>query len=195
MKNEFKSPYHFKGISDLLTERESKINSLINNLKIGDVKEDTAFSNTTTRIKKAILLTPVDLGEANFVDHEFEEIPLTMQQQLIGGQSRNHYYHQIQYKFTGDNELFTHKPNSFSFSSSDRGIILPDTNSIDVYVDLPELNPTKAIGQARALLSMNIQFVNSNNETVKTWSQSIGQLIDERLTNKRSELIRLFGGK
>ncbi len=195
MKNNYTSPYNLTPISELKKERESKINTLINNLKIVDVNDDTKFAETSKRIKNSILLTPIVFGDPKFIDHEFEEISLTMQQQLIGGVNRNHYYHQVSFPFTGDRELFSYQPESFLYSSSDRGLILPYTNNLTVYVDLPELNPNRAILEARILLEMTMRFVNSNNTSIQSWSVVIGQRIDEQLRVKREELKKIFGDK
>ncbi len=194
MNNNFTSPNNRPFMSELKRQRESGINALVNNLKIGDVKDETKFNQTATRIKNSILLKKVEFGDPRFVDHEFEEIALTMHQQLIGGVSRNHYFHEIEFPFTGSTELFDHTPeNGFSFSSSDRGLILPNSNNLTVYVDLPELNPNGAIAAAKNLLTMTMQFVNNNNSSVESWTVVISQRIDELLKQKREELIKLFG--
>jgi len=80
-------------------------------------------------------------------------------------------------------------------SGSDHGLILPYGNKINVEVDLPELNPEKAIREARNLLDMTIRFVTSNNKSIQAWNLMVGQRIDEQLKTKREELIRIFGGK
>ncbi len=116
-----------------------------------------------------------------------------MQQQMLG-MSRHHYVHKVEFPFTGDTELFDHTPEvGFSYSSSDHGLVLPSYNRLTVYVDLPELNPTRAIAEARGLLSMTMQFVNSNNASIDIWSQSISNRIDQQLQQKREELVKLFG--
>ena len=121
MSNQFTSPNGLPFMSELKRQKEAGINSLINNLKIGDVKDDSKFAQTSTRIKNSVILKKVEFGEPKCVDHEYEDRPLNMQQQLIGGVSRHHYKHQIEFPFTGDSELFDHTPeNGFSFSSSDR---------------------------------------------------------------------------
>jgi hypothetical protein len=195
MSNNFTSPYNRPHFSQVKAQREGSINSLINNLKIGDVKDDTKFAQTATRIKNLVLLKKVVIGEPKCVDHEYDERPLTMQQQLIGGISRHHYVHEIEFPFTGDTELFDHTPeNGFSYSSSEHGLILPDYNKLTVYVDLPELNPTGAIAAARNLLSMTMRFVDANNASVNSWTVVVSQGIDQQLQQKRVELIELFGG-
>ncbi|HCS20117.1 MAG TPA: hypothetical protein DIW47_06065 [Bacteroidetes bacterium] len=193
MTNIFTSPENRPFFSELLRKREAGINSLINNLKIADVKEDEKFVQTATRIKNSVLLQKVEFGDPRFVDHQFEDKPLNIQQQLIGGMSRNHYVHEILFPFTGDTMLFDHAPNEFSRSSSDRGLILPGFNNLRVYVDLPELNPTRAIVEAQGLLSLTMQFVSRNNAAVDSWTTIVSQTIDHLLELKREELIKIFG--
>lgn len=194
MKNNFSSPHGLPYFADLLKVRESQINSLINNLKVDDVKDDGKFQNTASRIKKAIIPSPIVIGEGKFVDHEYEEIPLTFQQQVSGG-NKNHFHHEISFPFTGSNELLKHRPNNYSYSTSDRGVIMPGSSALTVYVDLPELNPDKAVMQARTFLSMTIQFATENNTTLKSWADLIEKQIDDQLGKKRNQLIKLFGGK
>lgn len=195
MKNNYTSPYSLTPISELKIERESKINTLINNLKIGEVKDEAKFIETSERIKNSILLTPIVFGEPKFIDHEFEEIALTMQQQLIGGMSRNHYYHRVSFPFTGDREIFSYQPESFSYSSSDKGLIIPHSNNLTVNVDLPELNPDRAVSEGKNMLSMTMQFVSGNNASLQSWTVVVSQTIDEQLRVKREELIKIFGDK
>jgi hypothetical protein len=193
--NTFTSPRNLRNLSELKRERESKINFLINNLKLIDVKENKAFDDTTKEIKKKILLTPVTIGEPSLVDYKFEERPLTHIQKLNGG-SPNHYLHNIIFIFTGSADLFQYTPESgYSFTSFDHGIIEPVANAIWIEVDLPELNPVQAITEARQLLRMNFEFIEKNNPSIIQWSSVIEKRIDEQLKQKRIELINLFGGK
>ena len=52
--NTFTSPFERPFMSDLKRERESRINYLINNLKIDDVKDDKVFANKTLNIRDFI---------------------------------------------------------------------------------------------------------------------------------------------
>lgn len=192
--NRFTSPNGQPFFSQLLQERAAKINSLINNLKIDEVRDDKAFGRTKTRIKDAVLLRPGVIGDPKFVDHRYEERPLTMQQQLIGGISREHYVHKISVPISGSREVFHHMPTQgFSYSSSDRGLLVPYGNTIDIEVDLPQLNPKQAIAQANSLLAMTKQFVDYNNATLQVWNPNVEQIIEQKLSSKREELNRIFG--
>lgn len=193
--NNFTSPYDLPYLNDFKRERELKINSLINNLKLNEVKDDQVFLKTQERIKKNILIEPVEIGDPKLNDYEYQEKSLSFEQQLIGG-SKNHYIHKILFPIKGNYELISYKPESgFTYHSSDHGLILPYGNTLIVEVDLPELNPDRAIIEANKYLSMTIQFVNSNNTSVKLWNTNIEQRIDELLNQKREELIRIFGNK
>jgi hypothetical protein len=164
-------------------------------LKLIDVKDDTAFEKTTSKIKEKILLTPVTIKEPSLVDYKFEERPLTHIQQLNGG-NPNHYLHNIIFIFTGSADLFQYTPESgFSFTSSDHGIIEPVANALLVEVDLPELNPNQALAEARKLTRMNFEFIEKNNASIKQWLVVIEKRIDEQLKQKRIELINLFGNR
>ncbi len=190
----FTSPHALPHFSNLKKERESQINSLINSLKLKDVQEDKAFERTKQRIRNAVVLTRVVLGKPQFVDHDFQEVPLTHTQMLVGGVSPNHFIHEISIPFTGDRELFSHVPEEgFSYYSSDRGVIVPYSNQIEISVDLPELNPQRATEEVSRVLRMTMEFVDKNNASVETWSFAIGQRIDTLLDKKREELINLLG--
>lgn len=192
--NSFTLPNGLPFMINYKKEKESRINVLINNLKISDVKEDKVFAKTTEHIKKDVLIEPVAFRKPKLIGHKYYEKPLTMEQQLIGGISKSHYIHEISFPFSGDSSLFSHIPeNGYTFGGHDHGLIPPVENAIDVEVDLPELNPDRAIVEARSLLSMTIQFVDSNNSSLQAWSISVANRIDEQLNQKRAELINLFG--
>lgn len=195
MENTYTSPGEITNIRELKSDKESKINSLVNNLKIKDVEDDKAFENTINSIKRAVLINPVVLQEPEFVDHKYSEKRLSFTDQ-VAGLSKDHYYHEVSFPFTGSKEIFLHQPeDGFSWSSSEYGLIMPRNSSIRVYVDLPQLDPEKAKSEARRLLSMTLQFVDKNNRSVESWNAGWSSRIETQLKNKREELIKLFGVK
>ena len=111
------------------------------------------------------------------------------------GMSKHHYIHTVSFPFSGDEEILSYRPENYTYSTSDRGMVSPHGNEINVEVDLPQLNPDQAIAQARGELSMTIRFIDSNNATVREWNRGVEQRIDQQLQSKCEELIRLFGGK
>lgn len=195
MKNRFTSPYNLPFLANLKRERESMIDSLINNLKLTDVEKDEAFIKTVERIKKSVVLIPAEIGAGRVAYHEFEQREMTMQMQLLGAPS-SFYHHEVVFQVTGSSELFSHTPEQgFSYSSSDHGLILPSGRQLTVYASLPKLENEKAIAAAEQLLIMTKQFVNNNNATVKPWNAAIEARIDQQAQAKRKELIDMFGGK
>jgi len=193
MENDFTSPRHLTPITELMRKKESEINTLINNLKIENVKDDIIFSKTREKIIETIVPKLVEFGEPKFIDYEYEEKKPSMNQQLVGIYNANHYYHEISFPFSGDIELFNYLPESFSFTSSDRGVIIPDSQEVRVYVDLPEISPEKAIKNAKALFYLTKKIVTGNNESIAKWSKSIENRIDKQLESKRKELRSIFG--
>ena len=195
MENNYIQPSSRPYFLNFKNERESKINSLINNLKINQVKDDSMFIETSERIKREILINPVEIGKPKLVDFSFEERALTMEQSYSGF-SKNHYHHQVSFTFSGDKELFSHIPEGgFSYGNLDRGLIIPNSNTLTIYIDLPELNPDRAVEESYKLLSMTMQFVKNNNQSLQDWTIVIKQKIDDLLKLKREELIRIFGNE
>jgi len=191
--NNYTSPNGLPHMINLKREREVQIKNLINNLKLSEVREDKDFQNTTARIKRTILLTPVVMGKPECIDHEYEQRSLSMSDQ-VRGLSREHYVHTVSFPFTGDEEVFSYIPEKgFSYSSNDHGLILPDGEEIIVYVDLPELNPQGAVTAAQNLLNLTLQFKDQNNASIKAWSTGVELTIDKLLQEKRQELIEKFG--
>lgn len=195
MTNRFTSPNGRPFLSNLKREREFKIDSLINNLKLADVEKDEVFNKNVERIKKSITLQPVEIGAGRVADHEFEQKEMTMQMQLLGAPA-SFYHHEVVFPVTGALELFSHTPEQgFSFSSSDHGLILPNGNQLTVYASLTTLENERAISAADQLLSLTKQFVNNNNAVVTPWNTAIEARIDQQAQAKRTELIEKFGGK
>ena len=195
MKNHYVSHYNIPSLSQLTSQRIQSISPLINKLKFKEVEEDKIFEETKQRIKKAVLLVPLTIEEPVFEDYDYEEIPLKFEQQIFGNVSKDHYYHTVTYKYTGDKELFMHTPDNFSYYSSDHGVIEPSRNTIKVIVDLQEINPEKSKDEANKLFRLTKNIGETNSSTIKPWNIAVEKRIDEELEAKRNELFKIFGPK
>ena len=108
MKNHYITHFNLPSFSQLTSQRIQSISSLVNKLKFKDVEEDSEFEETKKKIKKAILFEPVEIGEPEFIDYNHEEIPVRMEQQIFGNVSKDHYFHEVSFKYSGDKDLFLH---------------------------------------------------------------------------------------
>lgn len=193
MQNNYTSVSSLPNITYLTKQKKSLINNLINNLKINDVKDDSTFLKTSERIKKNILIEPVKFDPPQYIDHEYIQRNLTMEQQVLG-MKRDQYIFTISFPFEGNIDLFSHAPSTFSFSSSDHGVIMPDSNSsVIVYASMSSINKVEAITEANNLFSLTRRLVEGNNTEVTNWNNSVTAMIDNELLSKRKELIENFG--
>ena len=196
MKNNFISPKNLPSISQFLKRQEVTMNSLVGNLKINDVKDNTVLLEAIQRIKKSVLLNPVDIGEPQFVDYELDESLSKQKKNFRRENSNNHLIHQIYIPFTGNKELFSYTPEQdLTLLQTDQVVIIPYSNNLIVYVDLQEFNPTLAILEATKLLNLTTQFVESNNKLLDDWNLSIAQRIDEKIKSKREQLLKQYSDK
>ena len=193
MKNHYVSHFNLPSLSQLTSQRIQSISPLINKLKFKDVEEDKIFEETKQKIKAAILFKPLSIEEPVFVDYDYEEIPVRFEQQIFGHVGKDHYYHTVTYKYTGDKELFMHTPDRFSYSSSDHGIIEPSKNSIKVIVDLQEINPEKAKAEANSLVNLTKNIGETNSLSIIPWNTAVEKRIDDEMEAKRNELFKIFG--
>lgn len=178
MKNQFKSLFDCQSLSILFQEKIREIPSLVNNLKFRDVQDDTSFENSKQRIKDKILFQPITIESPEFIDYEYDK----------------NYIHEVSFSFEGDRELFSYIPDNLSFMSSDHGIIMPTyTNSIIVYVELNEINPKKAVEEAKSLMRLTLSMIEKSYESVISWNYAVEKRIDNDLEEKRNELERIFG--
>lgn len=178
MENTYVSHWNLPSISQLTQQRIDSIPSLINNLKLHDVEQDSTFEASKERIKKALLFEPVVFGEPKFVDYNYQD---------------GYYSHEIRFPFNGDKELFLHSYNGMSFSSSDHGVIEPYNNEFKLYVDLVEINPDNAISEAETLLRLTKNIGQNNSDSIIIWNKAVEKRIDTDLEQKRDELFRIFG--
>lgn len=192
MKNTYLSVWKLPSLSELQQKRIASINSLVNNLKFPDVEKDEDFEVSKEKIKNVILFKPITFLDSEFVDHTYVERNITFEQQIIG-LSKHQYFHKIKFPFTGDKELFLHSYNGMSYYSSDHGVIEPSGNAFTVYVELPTLNPTNSIEQAKALLRLTTDIGRNNSESIISWNSAVEKRIDADLENKRAELFDIFG--
>lgn len=194
MNNNYTSPRTLPRFSDFLQKQKSSIDTVINNLQLVDVETDDNFEKTTKIIKENILVKTIEIGEPYLDRHEYQKSNPSFQQQLIGA-NPNHYYHYIHFPYTGNTEILNHQPDTFSFTSSDHGLIIPYYGSpIEVVVDLPELNAVNAIAQANRLLRMTFEFMATNNTTSNNWNKTAEHLIEQKLVQKREEIIKQYKG-
>jgi hypothetical protein len=165
----FTLPTRLPGLYELKKVRESRIKSLINNLKYHETKMDASFEKTKARIKNEVLIEPVVFSEPSFLDHTYEERPVSFSNQLVGG-VRDHYLHTISVIFTGERQLFNYIPEGYTFNMKDKGIAQPDHNQIRLEIDLPELNPKLAIQKTKEMLASTYSLINLNNSSMIKWS-------------------------
>lgn len=192
MRNTFSSPFGLPLISDLKKQQEAKISYLINNLKIDDVRSDENFKASTEKIIKAIQIAPIVFDEPKFSDHEYEQRALSIAHQMHG-MSRDNYIHKVSMSYTGNSVLLNYKPASISWSSSEHGLLNSNGNRFIIYVELPELNPQKAVAEAKNLMTMTFRFANDNSAEIVRWNDSVAAIIDQKMNSKRDELKLIFG--
>ena len=193
MKNQYISHFNRPSLSQLFQERLRKLPTLVNNLKFRDVEDEKSFESVKSQIKKAILIDPVVIGEPQYEDFVYEENEIRIQDHFFGNPSKDNYVHKISFPYEGAKELFLHTPDSFSYMSSDHGIIEPSYDKITVYVELTEINPDKAKVEAKSLLRLTNDIVEKNSESTMNWNYAVEKKIDEDLEFKKAELFRIFG--
>ncbi len=183
-------------ISQFLKRREVTLNSLIGCLKINDVKDNTVLLETIQKIKNSVLLDPVYIGEPQFVDYELEGSLSEQNHVFKRENSSTHIIHQIYIPFSGNKELFSYTPEKdLTLLETDQVVIIPYSNSLIVYVDLHEINPALAIEEAERLLDLTKQFIDSNNILLDSWNLSVGQRIEDKINNKREQLLKQYSDK
>ena len=193
MKNNYLHPQNLKDNSVMFQSRIQELPSLINSLKFKDVEDDAIFEKNTQRIKDTVLLKPIVIKDTEFVDFEYEHKPVRMEQRFFGNPSTDNYVHEIKIHFEGDSELFIHSYNGMSYSSSDNGVIQPQSsNSVTIFVELNELSPENAIIQAQSLFALTKKIGENNSKTAEMWNTALEKKIDDDLKNKRDELFRIF---
>lgn len=192
MNTNFEHVFRLPRIQDSLTAREAKINMLVNNLRIADVQEDSTFQLNKKRIKDQILLKPVHFDEPKIVDSQYSERHVSWEDQL-NGVSRQVYTFQVSVPFSGNSDLISHACASPVYGSSDKGIVIPNWNSIILYVQLSADEPEQAKEEARKDLAPTIQNAESNNATVENWNRTVEIKIDQALDFRRADLIQKYG--
>lgn len=181
-------------LSALKSERAKRVLNLINNLKLSDVEADATYNVTLSKIKQAVLFTPVTISEPKYVDHQYKHKPLTIEQQMFGG-STEHYYFKFSAEFTGSVELFNHIPESgFGVGAGDF-VIEPTGRSLNIEVELNELNVEKATIAAKDTLAYTIVYTKITSQDITDWNIEITAKIENLAAQKRQQLIEQFGKK
>jgi len=192
MQNQFRNHNTLPIIWDLKKQRTDKLDYLINNLKIDNVRDDDKFKQSIDHIISTTQIAPIKFEEPKYVDHEYTRRELSITQQMMG-LSSDVYTHTIAMAFTGDSVLFDYRPMATTISSNDHGILVNSGNQFRIYVELPSINPQQAIANAKEIMGMTVRYATDNSADIANWNKEISVLIEQRATAKRDELISIFG--
>jgi hypothetical protein len=185
MKNNFTSPYGRPSIQEYKNARIAKIDVLVNRLHPNDLEHN--YHKIRDRIRQAILIEPVKIEAPQVLEHVYDAWA-SYDQEPINGINKHNYIQKVIFPFSGNRDLFSHCPSSYSISPTDHGLILPNSNNLVVYVELPDLDPLKAMSMAETLLGMTRQFVKLNNSSLTEWNLMAERLIENKLNLKRKPL-------
>jgi hypothetical protein len=177
-------------IDKLYQKQNSLLTQLAGSLKVEDVKEDSSFEATVSRIKSQILFTPVEFGEPKISDHypSTRQVPPNYQNLMGGTQNINNIT--VDFPFTGSTELFGVMPNNVMHTSG--RVYQPHGNSISIEVILTQLDKEKALSEARGTMEATKSLVEANNKQATDWSNSMDSKIDSMLQQKRKEILDFY---
>lgn len=177
-------------LDNLFIEKERELKRIIGDLQLIQVKSDSAFDATLNRIKNSILLSPVIIGEPKITGNRqiTKQVPPNYQNMWGGPQNRNVI--SISFPFTGSEELFNHRAGGQSLAMN--RIYLPSYRSIDIEVELKDLDKSAALSMATAEIATTRELINQNNPVVENWSIKMIPIIEQMAANKRKELIDFY---
>ncbi|MFZ4455121.1 MAG: hypothetical protein ACOYOT_02770 [Bacteroidales bacterium] len=187
MSNNFISPHNLPLISDYLTRRETSIASLIGELSLSDLATTSDVEREKVRIEKEILLTPVELGEIEFIACETLKSG-SLQKENETAKVNNQFTHRLSIPFIGDKVLFTCSPVGGVSKSPKPVVIIPIKNTIIINIALNEYNPQLAIHSAMEQMGETLDLLEKNNSTAIEWNKKAKQQISELLRAKFDQI-------
>ena len=110
-------------------------------------------------------------------------------QMPIGGQ-RSINIVTVGYPFTGSEEVFCYRGNGSSLAMA--SIFLPESNMIEVEVQLPSVTKDAAINAANRSMETTHALIAQNNPDVERWRAQMESKIDALTEQKRKEILDLF---
>lgn len=173
------TPNQLPFLSNLFSEKQKQLQLAVDALQLEDVQTDEAFKVTTERIKREILLTPVEFGE-----------PAPIKHASFDG-NRRHIV-RVNIPFTGSSEIFGYYPDNVGYTSNDI-IIIPDDNGLSVEIPTVALNKEEVIQKANNEIQSTKAMIQQSNGVVERWHESTNIRIDNLLDYKRKELINFYG--
>lgn len=180
-------------INDLFLSKEKQLNTMVGNLQVKDVKNDSDYNTAVAKIKKEILLTPVSFQDPEIKGHRTGERSVGASYEYPWPRTKSFLIVTVNFSFTGSSELFQFAPNSLTFSSTDTGVYQPDYNNvITVSVQVNELDKDQVKSRAREMMSTTFSLINQINPFADQWSLTKGPLIDELLRQKRKEILDFY---
>lgn len=161
-------------IQRLFNKQKSKYLELLSDLKEADVKTDSSFKYTVSRIKYDVLLEPITFKEPKIANHRGNGI----------------FYVEVEFGFTGHEELFTYYTEAYD--DDGRAIQQPHGNSIVIDVETSILKKEDIISSAKENIKDIVKFIEDNNKAVAEWSKKMNAIIGTDLEKRRNEIIALY---
>ncbi len=177
---------------DFSKDKIAQIDSYINGLKLKDVQNDENLLSTLDKIKKKFIPIPVEFGEPHITNHQEVQKHFNPSYDNPFGGNRTVFIVTVSFEFSGSTELFKFKPSSYSYGNSYPNIFQPYSNSIEIEVELFQLDKSIILNEARNKIRMTQDFVENNNSFVRNWESGAISYIEQKLQNQKKILENLY---
>ena len=188
------SMFNVRNNSYLFENKRKRIQQLVGDLRIDEVREDGPLKSTIQRIKNMVLLKPVTFQEPKITDNYTTQKTLPPTYENPRGGPRQINVITVRFNFDGSSELFNFVPNGIAFSSSSNNLIYqPDySNNIDVKIELLTLDKNSTLDAAKAQMELTFSVIEGNNLQAKQFNASVEPSIEQMVADKRKELIDFY---
>jgi len=178
---------------DLPKDYNLKIDNLINNFKLNDLREKSNYDSKLEELKNNFTLRKVVFGKPEIIDHLIEEVIIKPNYEYLFGHKLKQLRIIAQIQFSGSSQLFFYRPNGYDYGSNSVFIYQPTSNSIKLDVISESIdNPNDVTNEINKAMELTYQFINSNNKFTENWNNNIEPYIENKLQTYYLKLVKIY---
>ncbi|MEI6852803.1 MAG: hypothetical protein WCL06_08175 [Bacteroidota bacterium] len=176
---------------DLPLKKRRELEKIFSALSAASFSNDHQFAKTLKMVKDKIIIQPVTFHEPIILDqYSREKNFLPGVDQMLAG-NRRVFFILAEIKFDGSPELFKYRPGSYPhYSGNFPNIYQPLENKITFEVEFFTLIHKEQVMEGiNKQLFLTKTFINSNNQFINRWNQSISWYIENRCASLKAHFI------
>ena len=177
-------------ITNLFKQKSHDLELILKNLQLNEVETDASYNKTLDILKNQTLIKPVIFSEHRLQRHDCEKRNMPPSYSNPFGGPVDIYTFIFVYFFTGSNELFEYIPTNVAITAG--RIQLPVGKNVTVSIELGIMDINLAESELAKKMEPTFSLMKANNTQIQNWNKNFEGLIEQKLLNKKQQLLAIY---